>query len=79
MYIPPHPPHPPLCLPLLAAPLLIWRENVALALPACSVTQFLPKTLWLGAIGALGALGAHNFGTGELSLIIVEEKSWIDD
>ena len=61
----------PPCLPPLA-PLLIWRENVALELPACSVTQFLPKTLWLAA---LAAPDVHIFGTGELLWIIVEEKA----
>ena len=36
--------------PSSRAPLLIWRENVALVLAACSVTQFLPKTLWVGPV-----------------------------
>ena len=55
--LPPPPPPPPL------APLLIWRENVALALPACAMSPgFCPKHFgWVNTRWTLGAHLVHNW------------------
>ena len=65
------PPTPPSS--TLLPPLLIWRENVALALSVRNVTQFLPKNSTSSGC-TLSAQCRHILGTGELGRIIVEEK-----